>query len=60
MALFDFLKFRKDKQGKKVAEAQQQIVSLQEAVFSLEKEKEIVIEPESTDYTTTIQGLFGI
>lgn len=43
MALFDFLKFRKDKQGKKVAEAQQQIVSLQEAVFSLEKEKEELI-----------------
>ena len=40
MALFDFLKFHKDKQSKKVAESQQQIVSLQEDVSSLEKEKE--------------------
>ena len=40
MALFDFLKSKSDKQSEKVAELQQQIISLQEAVASVEKKKE--------------------
>lgn len=40
MALFDFLKSKSDKQSEKVAELQQQIISLQEEVASVEKKKE--------------------
>ncbi len=40
MALFDFLKSKSDKQSEKVAELQQQIISLQEEVTSVEKKKE--------------------
>ena len=36
MALFDFLKSKSDKQSEKVAELQQQIISLQEEVASVE------------------------
>ena len=39
MALFDFLKSKSDKQSEKVAELQQQIISLQEEVASVEKKK---------------------
>ena len=40
MALFDFLRSKSDKQSEKVAELQQQIISLQEEVASVEKKKE--------------------
>jgi predicted nucleic acid-binding Zn-ribbon protein len=40
MAVFDFLKSKRDKQSEKVATFQQQIISLQEEVDSIEKKKE--------------------
>ena len=39
MALFDFLKSKSDKQSENVAALQQQIISLQEEVTSMEKKK---------------------